>query len=84
MDREVFETKNNTIFADIRRPSLKPTARKNRVRFKSAPNSEFGAISNGPSSLDLDFILGGKRFPVVYPMRSPEQTEFLDRSHVYV
>ena len=41
MDREVFETKNNTIFADIRRPSLKPTARKNRVRLNSALKSEF-------------------------------------------
>ena len=41
MDREVFETESSTIFTDIRRPSLKPTARKNRVRFKSAPNSDF-------------------------------------------
>ena len=41
MDREGFETENSTIFTDIRRPSLKPTARKNGVRFKSAPNSEF-------------------------------------------
>ena len=41
MDREVYETKNNTIFADIRRPSLKPTARKNRVRLNSALKSEF-------------------------------------------
>ena len=41
MDREVFETESSTIFTYIRRLSLKLTARKDRVRFNSARNSEF-------------------------------------------
>ena len=41
MDREIFETESSTIFTDIRRLSLKLTARKDRVRFNSARNSEF-------------------------------------------